>query len=172
MSVEELRAEYERRFEEYRRRKVELEHKIQLLRDDKAEIERYIQEVRKGVSKPGIEEIGKKLGVDIKDTPMDRMTLLLLLRKELKKKNEKLQNAERELKRIRKYLKEGVTCPRCLGLGYLTKSRIQRVDRIVQEVLETKECPLCRGSGKICITCGDEDNNYSEVARKLKKGSS
>ena len=149
MSVEELRIEYKRRFEEYRRKKVELERKIRLLRDDKEKIERYIEEVRRGAPKLRIEEIGKEFGVEIRDTFVGRMMLLRLLRESMRRVDAGLQDVERELRRIDKYLRDGIICPVCRGLGRLTKSRIERMERIVKEVLEVEECPLCGGSGRI-----------------------
>lgn len=149
MSVEELRIEYKRRFEEYRRKKLKLEHKMRLLRDDKEKIERYIEEVRRGAPKLRIEEIAREFGVEMRNTLVGRMMLLRLLRESMRRIDSELQDAERELRRIDKCLRDGITCPMCRGLGRLTKSRIERIERMVKEVLEVKECPLCGGSGRI-----------------------
>ena len=149
MSVEELRIEYKRRFEEYRRRKVKLERKMRLLRDNKEKIERYIEEVRKGAPKLRIEEIGREFGIEIRNTLVGRMMLLRLLRESMRRIDAELQDSERELRRIDECLRDGITCPLCGGLGRLTKSRIERMERMVKEVLEVKECPFCGGSGRI-----------------------
>jgi len=149
MSVEGLRRELRRRFEEDRRRRDELRREIQLLKDNRHKLARHLQEVREGAPFSRIQEIGREIGMSIEEPHLGRVMLLRRLREELERMNGRLQDAERELRGVEERLEEGIQCPMCHGIGHITRPHIVREGDIIQEVHETRRCPLCKGSGRI-----------------------
>ena len=63
--------------------------------------------------------------------------------------DEKIEGVLRDLKMIDEDLKKGVACPECGGLGSMMERQYVRSEGNIIPIVKTKECPFCKGSGRL-----------------------
>lgn len=64
--------------------------------------------------------------------------------------NGEAKNVRTRLEEINRDLKEGIVCPRCSSMGTtVIEKHYERSEGQIIPVVKTRECPLCKGSGKL-----------------------
>ncbi|MEM2188905.1 MAG: hypothetical protein QXO15_09875 [Nitrososphaerota archaeon] len=149
MSLKELKQKIRQRLKEYKQTYDKLKEEIHLLNDQKRKLEKYLQELKGGVSTQRVKDLEKELGISMKNQFTRKLGILTYLKEMLENVDIKIQSMNEDLKYLQEILVKGIDCPLCNGAGFLWKKCTVREGNTLEEILKTKKCPLCKGGGKL-----------------------
>ncbi len=147
-----------KRLSDLRENEEQMKREIETLQDSLEQFHRWVQSTKKDMSQSQLKEMAEELGLNIRvQFPFISLAKYFIVQqidRQIITTKHRIQETTHRIRNLDNERENVYRCPQCNGLAYETKTHYVREDSRVIPITTSKDCPICKGKGKIDLNAG------------------